>query len=246
MKFKGRHPRTLPRGRERRPTKRMPLLPPPEQTASAKVEPFCWCSKMMLRRIREKAEEPASTVAVYVALCEISSDCSDAPEFTATHQHIASKASVSRRTVVSRLHDLEQLGAISMTIPKLKAPATYRLLSSGPGYLTIGNGCRTLRNGCTALCNESSASVAHSRRNREETEERPSPSRPSSTFARMQTAERIALENRLKALREKEKRLAGELSDRVQRETRPEDVAKLKRYRAEIQNIERQLGYELD
>lgn len=214
-------------------------------SAAGKQEPFAWCSKLMLRRIREQAAEPASAVSCYLALCEIASDQNDASEFTATHQHISSKASVSRRTVVSRLHELDQLKVISMTIPKLKAPATYRLLSAGSGYLTLGNGCRTLRNGCTALCNESSASVAHSRRNREETEERPSPSRPSSTFGRLQTAERIALENRLKAFQEKAKRLAGELSDRVQRETRPDDVAKLKRYREEIQNIERELGYEL-
>jgi len=75
-------------------------------SAAGKQEPFAWCSKIMLRRIREKAEEPASAVSCYLALCEIASDLNDASEFTATHQHIASKASLSRRTVVSRLHGL--------------------------------------------------------------------------------------------------------------------------------------------
>lgn len=78
-------------------------------SAAGKQEPFAWCSKIMLRRIREKAEEPASAVSCYLALCEIASDLNDASEFTATHQHIASKASLSRRTVVSRLHGLTPL-----------------------------------------------------------------------------------------------------------------------------------------
>ena len=215
-------------------------------SAAGKQEPFAWCSKLMLRRIREKAEEPASAVSCYLALCEIASDLNDASEFTATHQHIASKASVSRRTVVSRLHELDQLKVISMTTPKLKAPATYRLLSAGSGYLALGNGCRTLRNGCIALCNESASSVAHSRRKKEEIEESPSSSQSSPTFGRLQTAERIATEHRLTALQDKAKRLAGDLQDRVQRETRPDDVAKLRRYREAIAELERALGYDLD
>lgn len=77
-------------------------------------------------------------------------------------------------------------------------------------------------------------------------EEMPSPSRPSSTFGRLQTAERIATEHRLTALQDKAKRLAGDLQDRVQRETRPDDVAKLKRYREAIAELERALGYDLD
>jgi hypothetical protein len=36
------------------------------------------------------------------------------------------------------------------------------------------------------------------------------------------------------------------LSDRVQKETRPDDVARLKRYREEISNLERELGYDID
>jgi hypothetical protein len=65
-------------------------------------------------------------------------------------------------------------------------------------------------------------------------------------FGKLHTAERIALENRLKALQAKEKRLAGDLSDRVQKETRPDDVARLQRYREEIRKLERELGYDID
>ena len=203
-------------------------------SAAGKQEPFAWCSKLMLRRIREQIEEYSSALSVYVALCWVASD-NERDEFVTTHGYLAQLSGCSEKTVRRRLADLTNAKVVHIETPAMKAPCTYRLLSFGHGYRTLGHGVRTLGHGeGVTVTDIRSYEVKKGEVGR------------SSTFGRLQTADRIALEKRLAALQAKEKRLAGDLSDRVQRETRPDDVAKLKRDREEISKLERSLGYDLD
>lgn len=203
-------------------------------SAAGKQEPFAWCSKLMLRRIREQIEEYSSALSVYVALCWVASD-NERDEFVTTHGYLAQLSGCSEKTVRRRLADLTNAKVVHIETPAMKAPCTYRLLSFGHGYRTLGHGVRTFGHGeGVTVTDIRSCEVKKGEVGR------------SSTFGRLQTADRIALEKRLAALQAKEKRLAGDLSDRVQRETRPDDVAKLKRYREEIGKLERSLGYDLD
>jgi hypothetical protein len=203
-------------------------------SAAGKQEPFAWCSKLMLRRIREQIEEYSSALSVYVALCWVASD-KERDEFVTTHGYLAQLSGCSEKTVRRRLADLTNAKVVHIETPAMKAPCTYRLLSFGHGYRTLGNGVRTFGHGDGVTVTDiRSYEVKKGEVGR------------SSTFGKLHTAERIALENRLKALQAKEKRLAGDLSDRVQKETRPDDVARLKRYREEISNLERELGYDID
>lgn len=203
-------------------------------SASGKQEPFAWCSKLMLRRIREQIEEYSSALSVYVALCWVASD-KERDEFVTTHGYLAQLSGCSEKTVRRRLADLTNAKVVQIETPAMKAPCTYRLLSFGHGYRTLGHGVRTFGHGeGVTVTDIRSCEVKKGEVGR------------SSTFGRLQTADRIALEKRLAALQAKEKRLAGDLSDRVQRETRPDDVVKLKRYREEISKLERSLGYDLD
>ncbi len=107
---------------------------------------FLWCDKAIMRRIRERLEDSASALGVYVALCEIASDEAK-QEFTTTQAHIAAKAGLGVRTVGKRLQDLDGLGVIKMHTPELKVPSRFTLLSpSGNGCRTIGTECGAFRN----------------------------------------------------------------------------------------------------
>jgi hypothetical protein len=91
-------------------------------------KPFLWQSRVVLQKIRTKLEEPATALCVYVALTELASqDC--AQTFQATHAAIAQHAGVSERTVFARLADLESIGVVNITRPRVRGAATYRLLS---------------------------------------------------------------------------------------------------------------------
>ena len=94
---------------------------------------WCWQSKAALRRIRENldgAQSIASTLSVYVALTEISSDASKTV-FTTTHAWIAMFAGISTATVKRRLRELADFGLISIAVkkPAVRGPDTYKLLS---------------------------------------------------------------------------------------------------------------------
>lgn len=190
----------------------------------------------MLRRIREQVEDYGSALGVYYALCVVASD-NQSESFQATHKWLSQLSGFSERTVRNRLPDLVRIKAINVATPKLKAPSTFHLLAFGNGYRASGNGCR-------AFGNREAPPLPPSEERKNQNSPSPFQCLPKSVS--LPTAERIALENRLKALQAKEKRLAGDLSDRVQKETRPDDVARLKRYREEISNLERELGYDID
>jgi len=123
---------------------------------------FLWCDKAIMRRIRERLEDSASALCVYVALCEIASD-EAMEEFTATQAHIAAKAGLGVRTVAKRLQDLDKLGVITMRTPELKAPSQFTLRSS------TGNRCRTIGSECGTIGNR----VRNQLPTVEEREERP-------------------------------------------------------------------------
>jgi hypothetical protein len=114
--------------------------------------PFAWVDKRMVRRIREKCEDYGTALAVYLALALVESD-KGGGAFQTTHSWLASFSGFCARTVKSRLKDLEGIGAIAITTPKLKAPSTYRLLPFGNDGRTIGNGCPTIGNGCRTIGN---------------------------------------------------------------------------------------------
>jgi hypothetical protein len=101
-----------------------------EHVRAISDSPFCWQSKVALRRIREAfdAEKSvASALGVYFALTEIASDM-QAESFQTTHAYIAQKSGLSPRTVQDRLAGLAEIGLVEIKTPALKAPSTYRLL----------------------------------------------------------------------------------------------------------------------
>jgi DNA-binding Lrp family transcriptional regulator len=158
---------------------------------------FLWCDKAIMRRIRERLEDSASALCVYVALCEIASDEAK-EEFTATQAHIAAKAGLGVRTVAKRLQDLDGLGVITMCTPELKAPSRFTLLSS------TGNRCRTIGSECGTIGNRVRNQLP-TVEEREEREERKTPKlqRP------IPTGERITLEKQEAQLAAEVKKLEG-------------------------------------
>lgn len=204
--------------------------------------PFFWVPKEAFRVIDDGLERGVAATAklLYVALCAIANQ-SDSPTFARPITKLASVASLERRTVERRLIDLENLGLLVVTRRKIEGTrandlSEYSLPTLSRHLATVSRNLATAR----------SVPAVVDYIDREQENRRTGESGRSSTLGRLQTADRIALENKLKAFQEKAKRLAGDLSDRVQRETRPEDVAKLKRYREEISKLERSLGYDLD
>ena len=204
--------------------------------------PFFWVPKEAFRVIDDGLERGVAATAklLYVALCAIANQA-DSGTFARPITKIASVASLERRTVERRLLDLEKLGLLHITRRKIEGTnacglSEYSLPTLSRHLATVSRNLATAR----------SVPAVVDYIDREQENRRTGELGRSSTFGRLQTAERIATEHRLTALQTKEKRLAGELSDRVQRETRPDDVAKLKRYREEIGKLERQLGYDLD
>lgn len=203
---------------------------PGSASSTPRQEPFCWCSKLMLRKIREQIEDYSTALGTYLALTVVASDL-ERDEFQTTHAWLAQLSGLSDRTVRSRLKDLERIEVISVDTPKLKAPSTYKLLSFGNGYRTLGNGCRTFGN-------IEATSFSGIRSSEDQKWGAASTSKP------LGTADRIALENRLKAKRTKADRLADELCDPFEAQSRPADVATLKRLRGDVAELERQLDYD--
>jgi hypothetical protein len=101
--------------------------------------PFCWQSKIALRRIRDGVDEYGSALAVYCVLSVIAS-VQQSEQFQTTHKWISTLCGFSERTVRSRQVDLEKVGVAAISTPALKAPLTYRLLASDNGCRAFGNG----------------------------------------------------------------------------------------------------------
>jgi hypothetical protein len=110
--------------------------------------PFCWQTKIMLRKIRNNVADMtigSSVLKVYSALTEIASD-EQSEIFETTHPHIASKALLSAATVKRSLPILVELSAVKITPnvrlgSKMKAPNTYALLPIAHGEPAIAHSC---------------------------------------------------------------------------------------------------------
>ena len=97
-------------------------------TRSQKDGFWLWASKHALAHIRQYCDDPASATAVYIALCEIASDERD-ETFDASHSYIAGKCHLSRRTVIRRLEELENISLVRVKRSgHLKTPSRYTLL----------------------------------------------------------------------------------------------------------------------
>lgn len=194
---------------------------PPRKIGGA---PFTWQDKRMLRRIREQCEEPASALAVYVALTVVSSD-NEKEEFQTTHGWLASLSGFCEKTVRSRLADLERIQAVHVTTPPMKAPCTYRLLPFGNDYRTSGNGCRTFGKIIPSALPTS-----------EEVEERRKKIQKPCSIP-----ERIAAENRLRILKGRFEELAADTSEQWQRDENPSLVNQKAQLKSEITALENSL-----
>jgi hypothetical protein len=117
--------------REKSPPSPRHYATPKSGERSAKDGPWCWANKSALEKIRTRCEDPRSTLAVYLALCEIASD-EQSNNFMASMDRIAAKACLSRRTVFDRLNDLERIGLVeifrSKTSQNFRIPSAYVLL----------------------------------------------------------------------------------------------------------------------
>jgi hypothetical protein len=110
---------------------------PPEKQLRAKGErdtkdgPWAWANKSALEKIRTRCEDPRSTLAVYLALCEIASD-EHSNNFRCSMNKVGAKCCLSRRTVFDRLNDLEFIGLVeihrSLTNKNNRLPSAYILL----------------------------------------------------------------------------------------------------------------------
>ena len=104
----------------------------------AEVAAWAWFEKDALRAIRTSSDEynPATVIAVYVALCELASDA-EGPTFTTSRHEIANHAGTSKRTVCDCLRILKTLGLLRWTQNhadegKELLPSTYTLLIHTP------------------------------------------------------------------------------------------------------------------
>lgn len=78
--------------------------------------PFAWVAKNILRLIREHFDSSSQltlALAIYLVLTEIASNL-ETNQFTTSYANIASKAGVSRRTVIRIMKQLEEIGIISI------------------------------------------------------------------------------------------------------------------------------------
>jgi hypothetical protein len=101
--------------------------------------PWCWQSKAARRRIREAFDATnnvASALSVYDALCEIASD-DQSEVFTTTHAWIQRISGVGISTIKKHLAVLSEVGLVTISTPRLRAPSTFVLLP-------FGNGCPTV------------------------------------------------------------------------------------------------------
>ena len=89
--------------------------------------PWMWANKAALEKIRLRCEDAKSSLAVYLALCEVASD-EQSDNFRVSMDRIGSKCGLSRRTVFDRLNDLEFIGLVD--IERSKTSANFRMPSS--------------------------------------------------------------------------------------------------------------------
>jgi hypothetical protein len=111
--------------------------------------PFCWQARDALKLIRREfsdANTATSALAAYLALTEISSE-EGAAVFKASQAELAERSGLKERTIRDRLTELVAAGVIEMSTPKVRAPATFTLLSIGDKRRTFGDNCRTSGNG---------------------------------------------------------------------------------------------------
>lgn len=101
--------------------------------------PFCWQNKIVLEHIRRHTAESIlpNSLLLYFVLTELASDKQAAGDFRVKHSTVVKKCGLSRRTVISRLQGLEQIGVISV-FPNFgpdgrQLPSSIRL--HGPGEL---------------------------------------------------------------------------------------------------------------
>ena len=93
-------------------------------------EPFCFQPKAARREIRDSLDGEntvATGLGVYDALTEVASDEQSAV-FQTTYAYLSLKSGLSPRTVQARVKDLDALGLVEYSTPKLKAPGTFRLV----------------------------------------------------------------------------------------------------------------------
>jgi len=96
-------------------------------------EPYLKILKSGLRKIRERVDsqkDRASSLLVWLALHEIASNKRGVTTFTATHDYIGSLCSLSGRTVQKRVHDLAEMGLISIVTFPMRAPCQYTICRS--------------------------------------------------------------------------------------------------------------------
>lgn len=118
--------------------------------------PWCWQSKAARRRIREAFDSThnvATALSVYDALTEIASDGAD-ETFTTTHAWIQRISGVSVRTIQNHLNVFAELGLLTISTPRLRAPSTYTLLSFGSDCGTFGSGSASNGNQCATFGND--------------------------------------------------------------------------------------------
>jgi hypothetical protein len=104
---------------------------------------FAWQEKTVLRLIRESCPNYASALGVYSALTIVASD-KQSDQFTTTHDWLGQLSGFKRRTVLDRLKELQRLGIVAITTPKMKAPSTYMLLRpalNAQRYAINAQGC---------------------------------------------------------------------------------------------------------
>lgn len=198
-----------------------------------KTQPFCYQYKAPRRFIRtslDATNDVASGLGVYDALTEIASDAGS-EEFQTTIAWIASMSGFSKRTVQSRLADLEQLKLVEIRTPPLRAPSTYRLLPYGNDCATQSNGCRTLSNGCAAHGNRKVSPLPPSEERQKKGNREPA--KP------LTTAQRIGLEGKARMLKEKLADLKADMHYEFDRT--PEKIAQRDQLQNQLDETEDQL-----
>lgn len=73
---------------------------------------FHWCGNVIIDQIIQSCEMPGPCVAIYYALCRISSDEGNKATFRASHHAIARRSWISKRSVQRHVAELARNGFI--------------------------------------------------------------------------------------------------------------------------------------
>ncbi len=196
--------------------------------------PFAWLLKADLKKIRASFDEPgqiASAILVYVALAESASENEDAATTTTSQAHLGALVGLSCRTVFRRLHDLQEIGVLSISTPKLKSPSSYTLTR----YDTMAERSATVSQRSATVAERSATETdfkvrLYNERNKE---------REKGALKPLATAQRISLEHQCSLLKEKietleaNRRNGWTLSD--------DELAALEDYKVKLAGIEGRL-----